>query len=36
MEYLFYESENGTHNTTNYTLTNTFVLIEFRSVMKKL
>jgi hypothetical protein len=36
MEYLLYGSENGTHNTTDCTLTNTFGLTEFGSVMKKL
>jgi hypothetical protein len=36
MEYLLYGSENCTQNTTDYTLTNTFGLTEFGSVMKKL
>jgi hypothetical protein len=36
MEYLLYISENGTKNTTNFTITNTFGLTEFGSVMKKL
>jgi hypothetical protein len=31
MEYLLYGSENGTHNTTDCTLTNTFGLTEFGS-----
>ena len=35
-ECLLYGSENGTQNTTNSTLTNTFVLTEFGSIMKKL
>jgi hypothetical protein len=35
-KYLLNGSENVTHNTTNYTLTNTFGLTEFGSVMKKL
>jgi hypothetical protein len=35
-KYLLYGSENGTHNTTDCTLTNTFGLTEFGSVMKKL
>ena len=33
MEYLLYGSENGTHNTTNHTLTNTFGLTKFGYVM---
>jgi hypothetical protein len=36
MEYLLYGSENCTQNTTDCTLTNTFGLTEFGSVMKKL
>jgi hypothetical protein len=36
MEYLLYRSENGTQHTKDGTLTNTFVLTEFESVMKKL
>jgi hypothetical protein len=36
MEYLLYGSENGTKNTIEYTLENTFGLVEFGSVMKKL
>jgi hypothetical protein len=36
MEYLLYRYENGTKHTKDYTLTNTFGLIEFGSVMKKL
>jgi hypothetical protein len=35
-EYLLYGSENCTKNTTDCTLTNTFGLTEFGSVMKKL
>jgi hypothetical protein len=35
-KYLLYGSENCTHNTTDCTLTNTFFLTEFGSVMKKL
>jgi hypothetical protein len=35
-EYLLYGSENCTQNTTDCTLTNTFGLTEFGSVMKKL
>ena len=35
-KYLFYEYENGTHNTTDCTLTNTFGITEFGSVMKNL
>jgi hypothetical protein len=35
-EYLLYGYENGTKNTTDCTLTNTFGLTEFGSVMKKL
>jgi hypothetical protein len=36
MEYLLYGSENGTKNTKDCTLTNTFGLTEFGSVMNKL
>jgi hypothetical protein len=36
MEYLLNGSENVTNNTTGCTLTNTFGLTEFGSVMKKL
>jgi hypothetical protein len=36
MEYLLYGYENGTKNTKDCTLTNTFCLTEFGSVMKKL
>jgi hypothetical protein len=36
MEYLLYGYENGTKNTIDCTLTNTFGLTEFGSVMKKL
>jgi hypothetical protein len=36
MEYLLYGYENGTQNTTDCTLTNTFGLTKFGSVMKKL
>ena len=36
MEYLLCGSENFAQNTTDYTLTKTFGLIEFGSVMKKL
>jgi hypothetical protein len=35
-KYLLYGYENGTPNTKDYTLTNTFFLIEFVFVMKKL
>jgi hypothetical protein len=35
-EYLLYISEHGTKNTIECNLTNTFGLIEFGSVMKKL
>jgi hypothetical protein len=35
-EYLLCGSENGKKHTTDYTLTNTFCLTEFGSVMKKL
>jgi hypothetical protein len=35
-EYLLYESENGTKNTTECTLTSTFGLTEFGYVMIKL
>jgi hypothetical protein len=36
MKYLLYQSENGKKNTTKFTLTNTFCLTEFGSVVKKL
>jgi hypothetical protein len=36
MKYLLYGSENGTQNTKDCTLTNTFGLTKFGSVMKKL
>jgi hypothetical protein len=36
MEYLFNGSKNVTQNTTDYTLTNTFGLTKFGSVMNKL
>jgi hypothetical protein len=36
MKYLLYGSENFTQNNKNYTLTNTFGLIEFGYVVKKL
>jgi hypothetical protein len=36
MEYLLYGYENGTQNTTDCTLTNTFGLTKFGSVMKNL
>jgi hypothetical protein len=36
MEYLLYGSKNGTKNTKYYTLSNTFGLTKFGSVMKKL
>jgi hypothetical protein len=36
MEYLLYGYENGTQNTTDYTITNTFGLTKFGSVMNKL
>jgi hypothetical protein len=35
-KYLLYRSENGTQHTTDCTLTNTFCLTEFGSIMKKL